>query len=143
MDSAARRRVADYCSQRPVSDATMGHKPGPVQDQLGGFQIHDAALADAREARDLAFRNLCRRSERAWMSDAKQRLEQLGAENGNGGEETDEPDENGDPDDLLERARLDRDAALRARDERGNNAWRPSAPASEVLAREKAWRHGA
>ena len=145
MMDGGQRSVHDHFRRVAASDATVGHKPGYVQDALR-FQTTDARLADAIAEREQAFRDLERRSQNSWrkkFADAKQRTEPLGAEGGAGAEETGEPDED-DDETSLEQAMQDREHAYEEAKARSESAWRMrSAPANGVLAREKAWRHGA
>jgi hypothetical protein len=139
--------LVDHGGRRRVSDALAdhfkyaGHRPGYAEHALAFQPMTHDALRDAHEARQNAFDDLCRRSERAWMSDAqKKRLEQLGAEGGDGDEEKNDPEgipENGDD---LARAQADRERAYQEAVERSANAWKISpARANTVEVQRRRW----
>jgi hypothetical protein len=112
---------------RRVSDALAGylkcagHRPGYYVPQPFTHDADD--LADAREARAKAFDDLCKRSSRAWMSDAQRKQQAEG-------------DDDSDPEAARERAY--QQAVKRSQD-----AWKMnSSAANAVEAQRRRWQGG-
>jgi hypothetical protein len=144
LDAPAKRTtisdvMADYtalCAHRPGYAAnilTANSRPAldSASDEL--LARTGMSLAQAVAMRDWSFRALEQGSQNAWR-DAK-RLEQLGAQGGDGDEEKDDPDDNNGDD--LAAASAARDRAYSESVTRMSNAWRGNPNNTNTIERNR------